>query len=210
QKKAIGKMQDISKTDGRTVLFVSHNMAAVKSLCTRVMVLEHGKTVFEGETEDGIDYYLSSKNTKIANYEDFTKHQGICKIEVLNTKDQLVDKILVGQQVKLKVKFKNPRGRALSIAFAFYGSHDEFLFGCRSDVVDKTYSGNQGEAILVIEKWPLSKGIYTYNTSVHDANTVVENLKEVGQLYVEEGDYYGFGKLPASTKRGFYTNYSWQ
>ncbi|MDP2059012.1 MAG: ABC transporter ATP-binding protein, partial [Flavobacteriaceae bacterium] len=42
QKKAIGKMQDISKTDGRTVLFVSHNMAAVKSLCTRGIVLEYG------------------------------------------------------------------------------------------------------------------------------------------------------------------------
>src|SRR5690606_39312578 len=118
------KMQDISKTDGRTVLFVSHNMAAVKSLCTRVMVLEHGKTVFEGGTDDGIEYYLSSKNTKIANYEDFTKSQGICKIEILNAKGEPTDKVLVGQQVKLKVAFKNPSERALSIAFAFYGSHD--------------------------------------------------------------------------------------
>ena len=47
QKKAVGKMQDISKGQGRTVLFVSHNMAAVKSLCTRAIVLEHGETVFE-------------------------------------------------------------------------------------------------------------------------------------------------------------------
>ena len=53
QKKAIGKMQDISNSDGRTVLFVSHNMAAVKSLCTRCVVLEHGKGVFEGLTRDG-------------------------------------------------------------------------------------------------------------------------------------------------------------
>ncbi len=58
QKKAIGKMQDISKGDGRTVLFVSHNMAAVKSLCTRAIVLEHGKTVFEGGTDEAIDFYL--------------------------------------------------------------------------------------------------------------------------------------------------------
>ena len=48
QKKAIGKMQDISRTGGRTVLFVSHNMAAVKSLCTRGIVLEHGKVKFNG------------------------------------------------------------------------------------------------------------------------------------------------------------------
>src|SRR5690554_3853668 len=65
QKKAIGKMQDISKGDGRTVLFVSHNMAAVKSLCTRAMVLEHGRTVFEGGTDEAVSYYLkNSFNTK--------------------------------------------------------------------------------------------------------------------------------------------------
>jgi lipopolysaccharide transport system ATP-binding protein len=60
QKKAIGKMQDISRSGGRTVLFVSHNMAAVKSLCTKAIVLENGAVVFEGNTNDGIDYYLHS------------------------------------------------------------------------------------------------------------------------------------------------------
>jgi lipopolysaccharide transport system ATP-binding protein len=59
QKKAIGKMQDISKGEGRTVLFVSHNMAAVKSLCTRGIVMEHGKVVFNGTIEDSINKYLS-------------------------------------------------------------------------------------------------------------------------------------------------------
>lgn len=58
QKKAIGKMQDISKTDGRTVLFVSHNMAAVKSLCTRGVVLENGRNVFEGTAEESVGWYL--------------------------------------------------------------------------------------------------------------------------------------------------------
>src|SRR5690554_8203993 len=58
QKKAIGKMQDISKEGGRTVLFVSHNMAAVKSLCTRAVVLEYGRTVFEGETDEAINFYI--------------------------------------------------------------------------------------------------------------------------------------------------------
>ena len=63
QKKAIGKMQDISKGEGRTVLFVSHNMAAVKSLCTRAIVLEHGSTVFKGDTDDAVDFYISEANT---------------------------------------------------------------------------------------------------------------------------------------------------
>lgn len=58
QKKAIGKMQDISRGEGRTVLFVSHNMASVKSLCTKGIVLEHGKIVFRGNTDEAVSYYL--------------------------------------------------------------------------------------------------------------------------------------------------------
>lgn len=60
QKKAIGKMQNISKGEGRTVLFVSHNMAAVKSLCKRGIVLENGQLAFQGDIDDSLRYYLQS------------------------------------------------------------------------------------------------------------------------------------------------------
>ncbi|GAA0871251.1 ABC transporter ATP-binding protein [Gangjinia marincola] len=63
QKKAIGKMQDISKGEGRTVLFVSHNMASVKSLCTRSIVLRNGKVAFEGNVDEGVHFYLSDGNS---------------------------------------------------------------------------------------------------------------------------------------------------
>ena len=59
QKKAIGKMQDISREGGRTVLFVSHNMAAVKSLCTRGIVMEDGMVKFDGGIENAINEYIS-------------------------------------------------------------------------------------------------------------------------------------------------------
>ena len=58
QKKAIGKMQDISNTDGRTVLFVSHDMGAIKNLCSRVIVIENGFTTFSGEPIKAVNYYL--------------------------------------------------------------------------------------------------------------------------------------------------------
>ena len=59
QKKAIGKMQDVSRGEGRTVLFVSHNMAAVRSLCQRGIVLENGGMVFDGTAKDAVDKYIS-------------------------------------------------------------------------------------------------------------------------------------------------------
>ena len=64
QKKAIGKMQDVSKGEGRTVLFVSHNMAAVKSLCQKGIVLENGQLAYQGNIEDSLRYYLHSGNQK--------------------------------------------------------------------------------------------------------------------------------------------------
>jgi len=68
QKKAIGKMQDISKGEGRTVLFVSHNMAAVKSLCSRGILLEKGKIASTGSISSLIDDYLLSNETELCNY----------------------------------------------------------------------------------------------------------------------------------------------
>ncbi len=59
QKKAIGKMQEVSRGEGRTVLFVSHNMAAVRSLCSRGVVLDRGGMAFDGGVEEAVEYYIS-------------------------------------------------------------------------------------------------------------------------------------------------------
>ena len=68
QKKAIGKMQDVSKGEGRTVLFVSHNMASIKSLCKSGVVLHNGCVEKIGTAEDCVDFYLSSNISEFANY----------------------------------------------------------------------------------------------------------------------------------------------
>ena len=64
QKKAIGKMQDISKGEGRTVLFVSHNMATINSLCKNSIMLENGRIFKTGPTSEIIPYYLSSSQSE--------------------------------------------------------------------------------------------------------------------------------------------------
>jgi lipopolysaccharide transport system ATP-binding protein len=64
QKKAIGKMQDISSQAGRTVLFVSHDMGAIQSLCSRLIVLDKGVVFYDGDVSVGIESYMSSRKTK--------------------------------------------------------------------------------------------------------------------------------------------------
>jgi len=57
QEKALGKMRDVTTSDGRTVLFVSHNMGAVKTLCKRGIVLDQGRLVYDGKTDEAISFY---------------------------------------------------------------------------------------------------------------------------------------------------------
>ena len=65
QKKAIGKMKDVAHGEGRTVLFVSHNMAAVKSLCNRGIVLDNGQMTFGGNTAEAIEKYFKESAAEV-------------------------------------------------------------------------------------------------------------------------------------------------
>jgi len=60
QKKCLDKMNDVSRQEGRTILYVSHNMNTIRQLCDRVIVLDHGKVVFDGGVEDGIGVYMEA------------------------------------------------------------------------------------------------------------------------------------------------------
>lgn len=71
QKKCLGKMKDVSVNDGRTVLFVSHNMAAVKQLCTTGIVMKHGAIVYDGLALPAVDYYQTSHDT-----DSYFEHEG--------------------------------------------------------------------------------------------------------------------------------------
>jgi lipopolysaccharide transport system ATP-binding protein len=68
QKKAIGKMKDVSKSEGRTVLFVSHNMESIKKLCARSILLEKGKVIFDGPTNKVIESYLKVRDNNLDKY----------------------------------------------------------------------------------------------------------------------------------------------
>lgn len=60
QQKCLGKMDDVSKNEGRTILYVSHNMNTIRQLCTRCIVLDHGRQMLDGSVEDGIQMYLDN------------------------------------------------------------------------------------------------------------------------------------------------------
>ncbi len=72
QEKCLGKMSDVSAQEGRTVLYVSHNMNTIKSLCQRCIVLDHGHNIFDGDVAEAIDIY-SSVETSLSPYHEFKR-----------------------------------------------------------------------------------------------------------------------------------------
>ena len=109
QKKAIGKMQDVSKVEGRTVLFVSHNMAAVRSLCNRGVMLNNGMIDFIGNIPDTLNHYLRIDNSyqKKKIIENITFIKNTLKVTNIQINDtNLSESTIQSNQRVLRVKIE--------------------------------------------------------------------------------------------------------
>jgi lipopolysaccharide transport system ATP-binding protein len=110
QKKCLGKMEDVSKNGGRTVLFVSHNLAAITSLCFKCLLFNNGNLVDFGKTEKVIDkYILSGKNnegeikgTEIIYQQKYTGAQ-FETIRIVNSKDVLTNSFGINEEIKIEL-----------------------------------------------------------------------------------------------------------
>ena len=67
QKKCLEKMSDVSKAEGRTILYVSHNMNTIRQLCERCIVLDHGRIIYDGEVDEAVALYLQSETVEMGN-----------------------------------------------------------------------------------------------------------------------------------------------
>jgi lipopolysaccharide transport system ATP-binding protein len=105
QKKAIGKMQDISREGGRTVLFVSHNMEAVKQLCTKGILLQNGSVILKGDINKVVNFYLKSNSSRnIWTGEDGDYSMKLLKAEIYNEKR--TDSLLNNKHIDVAFKFE--------------------------------------------------------------------------------------------------------
>ncbi len=101
QKKAIGKMQEISRGEGRTVLFVSHNMTIINNLCRNSILLENGTILKMGRTAEIVPYYLSSSQneqmiSKTIFEEKKNKKFQILEAKITDANGNLIEKGIIG------------------------------------------------------------------------------------------------------------------
>ena len=158
QKKAIGKMQDVSHSEGRTVLFVSHNMGAVKNLCKRGIVLNQGQVAFDGGVEDAVRRYI---NTGAAESTFTPTNNIVRKI----TARQIHESIEIQLDYSAPFEIKSP-----CLGIVFYDSDGAMIFGTNPDIEnERNYvSQKEGSVIAVIKQPLLTNGLYHISIWFHD------------------------------------------
>ena len=212
QKKAIGKMKDISRGEGRTVLFVSHNMAAVKSLCTRAIVLENGEVVYGGDTESAVDYYLKESNSDSNNSGMVTfpvrgSITQIKSIEILNEFNATSNVFLMGEPIGFKINVKNrDHLKRIKASVIVNSANGVKVTALRShEMIGEFFQANKDFSITVkMKDVNLMPNIYVVTVVLLDGNTDIEMLEQCISFSIVANDVYETSKIP----KGRYVTFS--
>ncbi len=208
QKKAIGKMQDISKSEGRTVLFVSHNMAAVRTLCTKGVLIENGRATYIGDIERTIDLYLESTLSKnaSASYENNVGNKStyVRRIELISKnkkeKEDNINKVfLMGEDIQLKMHVKNDKDlRDVLASVLVINSEGTKLYGMRTKEMLNNRLKASNDFTLVIDNINenLMPGVYTLTFSLGNDNETFEIVQDCMSFEIVADDIYGTSQIP--------------
>ena len=220
QEKCLGKMEDVAR-GGRTVIFVSHNMAAVSSLCSRVYFLHQGGILTSGQPQTVIERYLDEiKPTSGVNINERTDRHGDGKLHLTGVviKDKTGDPIdvaLSGQDVTVEIAYTARETTVLknvSMAIALYSVLGQFLLFCENEMVGNSFKNIplKGKMICQIPHLPLAPGRYFLNLYCKVNGILADWVQQAIYLTVVEGDFFGTGRLPPSGHGGMLAPHTWK
>lgn len=196
QKKAIGKMQDISTTSGRTVLFVSHNMAAVRRLCTRIILLEHGNLTAEGRAEDIIARYFQAdtKNTRLSEIKNRTGNQFLSFEDVRVYGKDSLHPPSTGAPLHFEFTIKNNENRhpeGMRMDLRIDDTLGQQLIWLSSSLeTDLNFSEFDSKIIFKIPQNPLVHGEYLVTLYLEHLGLECDLILDAFKFQVTEGYFY--------------------
>jgi len=221
QKKCLGKMQDVS-TQGRTILFVSHSMAAIRNLCTGAVYLENGGIRLKGGTEDAIAEYLKiGAQTALINLESRKDRIGNGLIRFLSFElrdprtKELLNSVAAGASCIIALKFEKNTSRNELLNFNVavgiddcFGNRISHLSNTTTNQILQCQQEKEGLIEIEIKEMPLSKGCYGVTLFSTVGGDIADWVKNAGSFYVEEGDFFHTGKVPNEGQGVFYIRHS--
>ena len=205
QKKAIGKMQDVAKGDGRTVLFVSHNMSAVRSLCNNGIVLKNGQINYMGTADESVTHYLNDMATNNeVSVKDRTNRGGNGSYRV---KDFSINKLSENYvlnddttlcfelQLMINKKIVHPR-----IGISVYTMQDQCVLWMDSASYGKIPSELHEDKVIKLEiskDFTLCEGKYFVNLACFEMNTILaDHIEHAIEFQVSKGAFFSTGIYP--------------
>lgn len=221
QKKCLGKMGDIAH-NGRTVLLVSHNMAAISALCNKGVLLVEGQLAGVGPIAEIITQYIKSGEVLATTpLSERTDREGSGEIRftgvrLLDEYGEETPAAVSGKQITLLLAYQTTPGNTvnyLNACIEFLGPLGELLFVCETRL---GYGGRftevpeKGLLACHIPSFPLNAGSYKFN--LHAKSTrILDRVDDAGRLLVESGDFYGTGQVPGPKHRDtVMVHHSWK
>lgn len=173
QQKCLNKMSDVSKTEGRTILYVSHNMNTIRQLCDKCVVLSKGKVIFNGDVEEAIQIYLENNITE----DDVRKDLSIMErpgnqtngvqmnyFEYLGKENNIFKK---DEKIKFLIKWQAKK-ELENVAFKIIIRHnsDTPVGVSKSKFIEKIYEGQEYNSVLEFDPKLLADGQYFVSISI--------------------------------------------
>ena len=211
QKKCLGKMGAVAR-EGRTVLFVSHNMATMQALCQRLFLLEDGRVKLNGEPHAVISHYVSQLSgidfaeIDLANYPRgvHSREPAMRKAWTVNGKKVKSNLVLIGESLTVVFEFRCSRTiKNPGFGFVIEDGHGRPVFCLNNFIVPSKNNTFQsirgGVASLKIPNVPLVPGTYFVNLAVMEgAQVCVDYVPQALAFHVQTAEVEGFSKIPDS------------
>jgi lipopolysaccharide transport system ATP-binding protein len=220
QRKCLGKMEEVGKR-GRTVLFVSHNMAAVQHLCTRGLLLRNGKVDGFGSIEEIIRKYVQGTRdgNPTGDLREVPDRQGtgvvrFTKIAVTESSGESVEIAHTGQDIEIQLDYAAKQS-PLANAGVYIGVHDMFdqmALGLGSEMTSGLFAveKSEGRVIARIPRLPLMPGRYRISVNFQVNGEASDIVYDAMRIDVEPGDFYETGKLYPNPKLRVLVPHAWK
>lgn len=218
QKKCLSKMDQVSKNDGRTVLFVSHNMTAIKTLCTKGLLLKNGTLIGDGPMDAVIDLYerdqIDSLQTTISN---IYKREGngllrFQDIQFFNLDGKESTHFFVGDAVQIHVTFLAEEAFFMSakstIDIDINDGLNNRVAWLSSSIYKHSIDPDKRRIVFQIDKIQLAQGDYNFNLYAANDLGIADWVMNVSRINIMYDDYYGTGKRVPEKQLVMVTDFS--
>jgi len=208
QKKCMGVMNGAAR-EGRTVLFVSHNMAAVSNLCQRGLLLEGGRLAYAGSQAEAVSRYLKNPNAGVSSLRDRADREGggqarVVALEVRDRRGASLDVVASGQDVDIYLHYESAPGfdaSGITAGICVKTQMDVPVFLQHNRLTGQGWGAPppRGAFVCSIPRLPLPPATYRITFSLMRGGEYLDAMDNACELNVTGGDFFGSGEVPPAT-----------